>query len=221
MATAMEAPTPVSDVGFTILSDPHDAVIDIVFVHGLQGHPQDTWTHKSEAARSPPGRAPSPSKVSKSDRPRTWNRLLPFGKSKRLEPQISEQVGVDQADGKGVGRVQEKDVFWPRDLLKDDFPMARIMTFGYDTRIIRGYHGANQGNIFSHARDLLYELEAQRRKGRDRHIIFIAHSLGGILVKEVLRRSETDPDQKIKKIYMSTAGIFKSRKELREFDWED
>ncbi|KAF2463465.1 uncharacterized protein BDR25DRAFT_165806, partial [Lindgomyces ingoldianus] len=98
----------------------------IVFVHGLQGHPRDTWTGQGD------------------------------------------------------------DVFWPRDLLKDDFPKARVMTFGYNTNVTRGYTAAHQGNIFSHARDLLYALERKRRKAADRDLVFIAHSLGGILVKEVL-----------------------------------
>jgi hypothetical protein len=103
---------------------------------------------------------------------------------------------------------QGKDVFWPRDLLKDDFPKARIMTFGYNTNITQGYQAAHQGNIFSHARDLLYELEGKRRKVADRDLVFIAHSLGGILVKEVLRRSQADPDTKIQKIFRSTTGVF-------------
>ncbi|OCL00607.1 ankyrin, partial [Cenococcum geophilum 1.58] len=82
------------------------------------------------------------------------------------------------------------------------------MTFGYNTNITQGYKAANQGNIFSHARDLLYGLEVKRRQTPTRDLVFIAHSLGGILVKEVLRRSEVDPDQKIAKIFGSTTGVF-------------
>jgi hypothetical protein len=121
---------------------------------------------------------------------------------------MSEEVDVDQEDGTEEGRGQGKDVFWPRDLLKKDFPIARIMTFGYNTNITQGYEAANQGNIFSHARDLLYGLEAKRRQSPNRDLVFIAHSLGGILVKEVLRRSEVDPDQKVTKIFRSTTGVF-------------
>jgi hypothetical protein len=99
-------------------------------------------------------------------------------------------------------------LFWPRDLLKKDFPKARILTFGYNTVITQGYHAAHQGNLFSHARDLLYALESKRRAAPERHLVFIAHSLGGILVKEVLRRSENDSDPKIKMIWKSTTGIF-------------
>jgi hypothetical protein len=113
---------------------------------------------------------------------------------------------VEEEREKGDGSDQE--VFWPRDLLKPDVPRARIMTFGYDTKITRGYKATNQGNIFSHAGDMLYALEAERRQAPNRDLVFIAHSLGGILVKEVLRRSEVDPDPSITKIFGATTGIF-------------
>jgi hypothetical protein len=99
-------------------------------------------------------------------------------------------------------------VYWPEDLLKEDFAQARIMTFGYDTKITRGFQAASQGNIFSHARNLLGDLEQSRRKAADRPLVFLAHSLGGILVKEVLRRSEHDPDVRMKRIFRSTSGVF-------------
>ncbi|KAH0551763.1 hypothetical protein GP486_007019, partial [Trichoglossum hirsutum] len=181
----------------------------IVFVHGLQGHPQDTWTYKLKSARTPPEQVLSPPlEASKSYETRALNWVRIPSKRKRPEPEPSEEVDVDQADSKEEGGGQGKDVFWPRDLLKIDFPKARIMTFGYNTSITRGYRAVHQGNIFSHARDLLYGLEEKRRKVAGRGLVFIAHSLGGILVKEVLRRSEADPDPKINKIFTSTTGIF-------------
>lgn len=82
------------------------------------------------------------------------------------------------------------------------------MTFGYNSRITQGFEATNQSNIFSHARNLLYELESKRRLAQDRHLVFIAHSLGGIIVKEALRRSEVDPDPKINNILNSTRGVF-------------
>ncbi|KAF2192074.1 hypothetical protein K469DRAFT_480837, partial [Zopfia rhizophila CBS 207.26] len=96
----------------------------------------------------------------------------------------------------------------PRDLLKVDFPKARIMIFSYNTSITQGYQAAYQGNIYSHARDLLYRLEAKRRNAANRDVAFIAHSLGGILVKEVLQRSKIDPDSRINKIFISTTKVF-------------
>jgi hypothetical protein len=171
-----------------------------VFVHGLQGHPQKTWSSDPKLA---------PSKVSKIDKIRSLSRLNLSSNRKNIASgnSVNEGCTCDVQDERNE-KVETKEVFWPRDLLKVDFPRARIMTFGYNTNITQGYTAANQGNIFSHARDLLYALEAKRRQAPNRDLVFIAHSLGGILVKEVLRRSEADPDPNITKIFESTIGVF-------------
>lgn len=196
--------TSIAPVGLTLLSQPKDAVVDVVFVHGLQGHPHNTWTSDLKLAQKNSRQALSPLKVHKRDRTRAFSPFRLFSKSKRS---IKEEV-LDNVYEERNQEAEAKSVFWPGDLLKEDFPMARIMTFGYNTNITQGYEAANQGNIFSHARDLLYGLEAKRRQTPNRDLVFIAHSLGGILVKEVLRRSEVDPDQKIAKIFGSTTGVF-------------
>jgi len=169
--------TSIAAVGLTLLSQPEDAVLRVVFVHGLQGHPHTTWTFEPKSAQKNSGKAKSAQKNS----------------GQALAPSQDAEA---------------KNVFWPRDLLKEDFPMARIMTFGYNSNITEGYSAANQGIIFSYAKNLLQDLTAKRKQTPNRHLVFIAHSLGGILVKEVLRRSEVDPDQKVTKIFSSTTGVF-------------
>ncbi|KAH8653107.1 WD40-repeat-containing domain protein [Tricladium varicosporioides] len=168
-----------------------------------------TWTFDSKSTRKSSSQALSPSsKIFKSEKSRSRS---PFGflsKRKHIGPSGScKEVDTGEADEK-EGEAQGKVIFWPKDLLKEDVPEARIMTFGYNTKITQGYSAANQGNIFSHAKDLLYRLEAKRRNAEKRDLVFIAHSLGGILVKEALRRSEADPDPKINNIFTSTTGVF-------------
>jgi hypothetical protein len=97
------------------------------------------------------------------------------------------------------------EVFWPKDLLPIDRPDVRILTWGYDTIVTRGWQPVNKNNLFAHARDLLYALERERPLRRP--IIFVAHSLGGIMVKEVLRRAETSREQSIHDIILSTAAV--------------
>ncbi|KAF7171952.1 hypothetical protein CNMCM5623_004227 [Aspergillus felis] len=105
---------------------------------------------------------------------------------------------------KGTGTTD--DVYWPKDLLPTDCPEARIMVWGYDTIITRGITApANKGTIFSHARDLLYDLH--RERPRDRPLIFVAHSLGGIVVKEMLRRSQSSDEAEIQNIVQCTRGV--------------
>ena len=45
---------------------------------------------------------------------------------------------------------------------------------------------SNKNSIYSHAKDLLFALSQERKASTQRRLIFVAHSLGGIVVKEVL-----------------------------------
>ncbi|KAI9771285.1 MAG: hypothetical protein M1840_002255 [Geoglossum simile] len=132
---------------------------------------------------------------------KTWTSDPKRDKTRGL---IRKLMGTKSRSIKEEGNqgAEAKNVFWPRDLLSKDFPTARIMTFGYDNS------ARNHGTFFSHARDLLYGLVAVRNQSPNRDLVFIAHSYGGLLVKEVLRRSSVDSDQKITKISGSTTGVF-------------
>lgn len=78
---------------------------------------------------------------------------------------------------------------WPRLLLPKDIPQARIMTFGYDADIVRWTDPAGTNRIANHARNLLKYLSDERdgSESEDRPIIFVAHSLGGLVVENVSR----------------------------------
>ncbi|KAI4687482.1 uncharacterized protein J4E88_003071 [Alternaria novae-zelandiae] len=91
-----------------------------------------------------------------------------------------------------------------------DFPKARVFTYGYDSSVSHFFSGpANRDNILDRGRDLLERLAPQREKVRGRRIIFIAHSLGGLVVKSALRLSAEaeDEDEDLKDILASTAGV--------------
>lgn len=118
------------------------------------------------------------------------------------KPRFFEKIFTKNGKGK-----KAEAIYWPEDFLARDFPNSRIMTWGYNTTITKGYRAVNQVSLFSHARNLLYDLQSERRKVSDRPLIFVAHSLGGILVKECLRRSEVDSDPQIKSIYIATIGV--------------
>lgn len=102
-------------------------------------------------------------------------------------------------------RGNAEDVFWPRDLLPRECREARILTWGYNTDVTKGYEGTNKNNIFAHAKNLLAALKRERPKNRP--IIFVAHSLGGIVVKEVLRRSNESTQDSINDIVRSTSAV--------------
>ncbi|KAK3380832.1 hypothetical protein B0H63DRAFT_397379 [Podospora didyma] len=103
-----------------------------------------------------------------------------------------------------------KRVFWPYDLLRHDLPNARILTYGYDTHIKHMFLGEqSNSSVYDVAWNFLVALEAERRSNPSRPVIFVAHSLGGIVVKEMLRRSSGCQlyQPHLHDIFLSTRGI--------------
>ncbi|KAJ4286538.1 hypothetical protein N0V90_013238 [Kalmusia sp. IMI 367209] len=181
------------------------AGVHIVFVHGLQGHPKRTWT-KRIGSKSPYPAYPSETCVERKKRSylRFWKRNRRVASEDlSLASSYSSLTIVDCPADESYNPPNE--VFWPRDVLPSDRPDVRILTWGYDTVVTKGWQPANKNNLFAHARDLLYALE--RARPLRRPIIFVAHSLGGIMVKEVLRRSDTSREPSIHDIIFSTAAV--------------
>ena len=120
---------------------------DIVFIHGLTGGRDSTWTAKG--AEEP------------------WPKLL----------LSDENDDEDDEDEKGPGCALKT---------------ARIMSWGYDADIMKLVGAAGQNRVMDHARNLLGALEDVREgSAANRPLIFIAHSLGGLVVKAVSQYLDT------------------------------
>ncbi|KAL2831697.1 hypothetical protein BDW59DRAFT_181775 [Aspergillus cavernicola] len=78
---------------------------------------------------------------------------------------------------------QETETNWLRDLLPEKIPYARILAYCYNANIL---FGASSAGIQEQARNLLLCLSGKRKATPARPIIFITHSMGGILVKDAL-----------------------------------
>jgi hypothetical protein len=134
---------------FELACDPETATtVDVVAVHGLQGHPYETWEH-------------------------------------------------------------ENGILWLRDFLFKDVPGARILTFGYDSTIA---FSKSVAGIEDHALGLLNALYMDRlhdgASESNRPIVFICHSLGGIVVKKALVLAhERSSDLAFKDILTNTRAI--------------
>jgi len=139
MAPVSDVAQPVANTGFTNLYQPNEnTIVDIIFVHGLQGHPYRTWACKSGGKEKAAHSTRRPS-------------FFPSTALRRLSPrkQVDEPVAI----------------FWPRAFLPNDCPKARILTWGYDSNVSKFFGGpANQNNIFGHAKNLLYALNRERRE---------------------------------------------------------
>ena len=84
------------------------------------------------------------------------------------------------------------------------------MTYGYDTHLghLLG-PPRNRNTVYDIAWDFLVALESERRGEPERPALFIAHSLGGIIVKEMLRRSSGCHlgQTYLRRVFESTQGI--------------
>ncbi|KAL9627683.1 MAG: hypothetical protein Q9164_007527 [Protoblastenia rupestris] len=166
----------VNKLGFTTLADCAHPVADIVFVHGLQGHPERTWTGTTAV-------------------------------------DITRPVSDDQkVKANCLGIRKEQKVFWPKDLLPVDRQDIRVMTYEYDSHIVKMkglMHRVNNSDIEEHGESFLQGITSKRLTCLNRPLIFVAHSLGGLVVKEALVQSRYETRKDLKSTYEATfATIF-------------
>ncbi|XWW98179.1 hypothetical protein V2A60_006176 [Cordyceps javanica] len=119
--------------GLTVLVEqPSEKVdsIDIVAIHGLDGHREATWTD----------------------------------------------------GGSGVNWLAHEAC------LRNDIPHARVLSFGYNSA---SYFGRSDANIQDFASGLLAAIKSSRKRNLEeqRPIIFVCHSLGGLVFKQAVARA--------------------------------
>ncbi|KAK1762028.1 hypothetical protein QBC33DRAFT_582006 [Phialemonium atrogriseum] len=122
-----------------------------------------------------------------------------------LQDHKTDVIAISGLGGHAFGSFKERDGehMWLRDALphhvtgEDNRPLARVMVYGYDS-------GLPQSESFQNLEDLGTALHTHLRRlavnSAFRPIVFIAHSLGGLIVKQTLTsisRSENEEDQKL------------------------
>lgn len=97
---------------------------------------------------------------------------------------------------------------WPQTLLAPQLTTARILTYGYDAYVVKR-SVASSNRLIDHASNLLNDLTTDRasHNASDRPLIFVAHSLGGMVCKEAILQSRNNPEGHLKKIFECTKGI--------------
>lgn len=135
--------------GIKLVHPPDNGDIDIIFIHGLTGDRDATWT------------------------------------------------ASDATDP------------WPKTLLPPIIPTARILTFGYDANVADWKGVVSQSRIANHAGNLLTALSTYRENDdtNERPIIFVCHSLGGLVCEDALLASNQRPERHLRNILHSTRGI--------------
>ena len=161
--------------------------VDVVFVHGLLGNQLNTWrTDIRDESNEIDGKESG--KNSGSCGKRTGPKL--FG------------------DNKLRSRV-----LWPREWLPSDLEAVRagrdvrVLTVGYPTQL-REWEGAG---ITAHAQRLSQSLQRAGvgvgPRGEQRSVVFVAHSMGGLLVKRLLMSAGASDDPHQRAIYDGTRGV--------------
>ncbi|KAI9656759.1 MAG: hypothetical protein M1821_003398 [Bathelium mastoideum] len=166
----------VRRIGLSVVYEPANEelhTLDIVLVHGLFGHPENTWSAKKVATSDEAEHSAEPA---------------------RKKPRL--------------GKTEAPRAFWPREFLPTKFPHARIMTWGYDVSIKQFLASSSDATIIHHSETLLGDLSAMRCGDihERKPVIFIAHSLGGIVVKDALQLS-ADETTHLHKIVTATIGV--------------
>ncbi|KAK4249589.1 putative kinesin light chain [Corynascus novoguineensis] len=177
----------VHRIGFTELSGSHGARnglyrVNIIFVHGLRGHPQYTWEDIRGGGSVDRGNKAAGTVTSR--KRNIWKALFKSKPSSSASISTTTSIADDE-----TSEESSNTLFWPDEYLTQDIPEARVWTYGYNVDAIGGLFEANNKNSVSqHGRD--FAVRVEREIPNEDPIIFVAHSLGGIIVKDAIRRSD-------------------------------
>jgi hypothetical protein len=79
------------------------------------------------------------------------------------------------------------------------------MTFGYDANIVQLWNSASANGLYDHGKSLEYHLAHARSESPHRPILFVAHSLGGLVCEQALLLS--DATRRVDSIASNTIGV--------------
>ncbi|KAI9653966.1 MAG: hypothetical protein M1821_006827 [Bathelium mastoideum] len=100
-------------------------------------------------------------------------------------------------------------IFWPQVYLQEDLPSVRILAFGYDADVVRKSGYTSFETLRGHGQALANDIAIFRENdGTDRcPIVFVAHSLGGLVCKQAVLICHTAPGAAMTKLANSVQGL--------------
>ena len=95
---------------------------------------------------------------------------------------------------------------WPKTLLPSELPRSRILSWGYDAYVMRTGVSSSNG-MKEHAANLLADIMDCRLDCRSRPLIFVAHSLGGLVCKRAILVSQNSAESHLRNLFSSLLGM--------------
>jgi hypothetical protein len=124
----------------------------VIFVHGLRGHPRDTWTGPIDANANGDTETAAELGANTNIASRKREGLRSLFRLRRTKANPTH-IGAPQPPA-------SPDVFWPEQYLVPDIPDARVWTYGYNADVIGGlFQSNNKNSVSQHGRDLAVRLE--------------------------------------------------------------
>ncbi|ORX95666.1 hypothetical protein BCR34DRAFT_498311 [Clohesyomyces aquaticus] len=112
------------------------------------------------------------------------------------KPITADIIAITGLDGNAYGSWTSRSNLarmWLRDFLSKDMPQCRTMIYGYNSKL--SSHGID--TVLDYGRELLEGVKNIRRTQslRERPLIFVAHSFGGIILAHTLIRAKLADDR--------------------------
>jgi hypothetical protein len=93
------------------------------------------------------------------------------------------------------------------ELVRAQFPSARIISYGYDANLVGLWRNASGEGLRGHGKLLAYAISNSRPNVTKRPLFFIAHSLGGLVTEQALLVSLEPNEPRLQSIVPCTNGI--------------
>lgn len=127
-------------------------------------------------------------------------------KNTEAEVDVIAVHGLDPLDKKSHATKTwsaDNGVLWLRDFLPQEKPRIRVLLYGYNSSAV---FGASATGINGAAENLLNYLRLKRTHDQKRPIVWVSHSLGGLVVKKAIINAYTSGDY-YESIHDATRGV--------------
>ncbi|KAI0479955.1 hypothetical protein F4859DRAFT_454711 [Xylaria cf. heliscus] len=191
----------VNPLGLTLLHAPtgeanlqQTPTVNIIFVHGLRGHPRKTWEYLSPVQRDIGGAKETGFDINPAQKGGLFNSIK--RKFVRLDTPSRHSLPVA---GSSYPTSGNETIYWPASSLPSVVPRAKIWTYGYNADVSGKLFQANtQNSILEHGNDFMVKVERALRN--ELPIIFVAHSLGGLVVKVAINKMQSSIDDRYQQL---------------------